>query len=171
MAADPPCNRREIPLHGVESHWLAPDGTAIRRFDWAPAGTPPRGRLLFLPGRGDFYEKYLEAMGHWQARGWAVTALDWRGQALSGRLGHDPLTGHIADFAIWVADLADLDAALRALALELDHGLLNEKPGLESPTLEHICQYFADHLKPRFLGLSRIVVSRPSIGESCALTL
>ena len=71
----------------------------------------------------------------------------------------------------WVADLADLDAALRALALELDHGLLNEKPGLESPTLEHICQYFADHLKPRFLGLSRIVVSRPSIGESCALTL
>ena len=22
---------------------------------------------------------------------------------------------------------------------ELDHGLLNEKPGLESPTLEHLC--------------------------------
>jgi lysophospholipase len=106
MTVDPPCNRREIPLLGVESRWLASDGTAIRRFDWAPAGIPPRGRLLFLPGRGDFYEKYLEAMGHWQAGGWAVTALDWRGQALSGRLGHDPLTGHIADFAIWVADLA-----------------------------------------------------------------
>jgi lysophospholipase len=105
MPADPPCNRREIPPFAAESHWLAADGAAIRRIDCQPAGAP-RGRLLFLPGRGDCYEKYLEAMAHWRAGGWAVTALDWRGQALSGRLGHDPLTGHIADFAVWVADLA-----------------------------------------------------------------
>lgn len=69
----------------------------------------------------------------------------------------------------WVADLADLDAALRAVAGQLDHGLLNEKPGLERPTLEHICVYFAERLKPQFPGLSRIVVSRPTIGESCAM--
>ena len=31
----------------------------------------------------------------------------------------------------WVADLAELDAALAGVAKELDHGLLNEKPGLE----------------------------------------
>ena len=30
----------------------------------------------------------------------------------------------------WVADLADLEADLRAAAGELDHGLLNDKPGL-----------------------------------------
>lgn len=71
----------------------------------------------------------------------------------------------------WVADLAELDKALKAVAAELDHGLLNEKPGLESPTLEHLCLYFADRLKPRFPGLSRIVISRPTIGESCTLTL
>ncbi|HEY9234880.1 MULTISPECIES: 6-carboxytetrahydropterin synthase [Phenylobacterium] len=71
----------------------------------------------------------------------------------------------------WVADLADLDAALKAVAAELDHGLLNEKPGLERPTLEHICLYFAERLQPRFPGLSRIVVSRPTIGESCALAV
>ena len=71
----------------------------------------------------------------------------------------------------WVADLAELDAELRALAGDLDHGLLNEKPGLESPTLEHLCLHFAGKLKPRFPGLSRIVVSRPSVGESCALML
>lgn len=71
----------------------------------------------------------------------------------------------------WVADLAELDAALKAVAAELDHGLLNERPGLESPTLEHICLYFAERLKGRFPGLSRIVISRPTIGESCALTL
>lgn len=71
----------------------------------------------------------------------------------------------------WVADLAQLDAALKAAAGELDHGLLNEKPGLESPTLEHICLWFAERLKTQFPGLSRIVVSRPTIGESCALVV
>ena len=68
----------------------------------------------------------------------------------------------------WVADLGELDAALKAVAAELDHGLLNDKPGLESPTLENICLYFAARLKPRFPGLCRVVVSRPTIGESCA---
>jgi lysophospholipase len=35
-----------------------------------------------------------------------VTASDWRGQAGSGRLGRDAVTGHIADFGIWIDDLA-----------------------------------------------------------------
>jgi len=71
----------------------------------------------------------------------------------------------------WVEDLAELDAALALVARELDHGLLNERPGLESPTLENLCLYFAERLKPRFEGLCRIVVSRPSVGESCALDI
>ncbi len=71
----------------------------------------------------------------------------------------------------WVADLAELDAALKAVAGELDHGLLNEKPGLESPTLEKLCLHFAGRLKDQFPGLSKIVVSRPTVGESCALAL
>jgi 6-pyruvoyltetrahydropterin/6-carboxytetrahydropterin synthase len=71
----------------------------------------------------------------------------------------------------WVADLGSLDKALKALAAELDHGLLNEKPGLASPTLENLCLYFAEHLREDFPGLSRVVVSRPSVGESCSLTL
>ena len=71
----------------------------------------------------------------------------------------------------WVADLGALDGALKALAAELDHGLLNEKPGLASPTLENLCLYFAERLKGEFPGLSRVVVSRPSIGESAALSL
>jgi 6-pyruvoyltetrahydropterin/6-carboxytetrahydropterin synthase len=69
----------------------------------------------------------------------------------------------------WVDDLGALDVALKRLASELDHGLLNDLPGLESPTLEALCVYFADHLKADFPGLTRIVVSRPSIGESCAM--
>ncbi len=69
----------------------------------------------------------------------------------------------------WVADLADLESALKVVAAELDHGLLNEKPGLDRPTLEHLCLYFAERLKPQYPGLSKVVVSRPTIGESCAL--
>ena len=71
-----------------------------------PSSAAPRGSLLFLPGRGDYYEKYLETLAHWVARGWRVTALDWRGQGGSGRLGVDAITGHVEDFALWLADLA-----------------------------------------------------------------
>lgn len=59
-----------------------------------------------MPGRGDCYEKYLETFEHWRQQGWQVTAADWRGQAGSGRLGADPVTGHIDDFADWIDDLA-----------------------------------------------------------------
>lgn len=99
-------DRRAIPSHARESRWVAPDGHPIRRIDWPESAAAPRGSLLFLPGRGDAYEKYLEALEHWHRRGWRVTALDWRGQAGSGRLGADPVTGHVEDFAHWVADLA-----------------------------------------------------------------
>lgn len=98
-------DRRAIPDEAAESHWLAADGWRIRRIDW-PVGPSPRGSILFLPGRGDFYEKYLETLQEWSSAGWAVTASDWRGQAGSGRLGNDPVTGHVADFGTWVDDLA-----------------------------------------------------------------
>ena len=97
--------QRRLPEKAEESRWVARDGWPIRRVDW-PAPAEHRGSLLFVPGRGDFLEKYLESLNHWNKRGWQVTALDWRGQALSGRLGADSVTGHIEDFATWVADLA-----------------------------------------------------------------
>ncbi len=71
----------------------------------------------------------------------------------------------------WVEDLAELDGALKAAAGELDHTLLNDHPGLESPTLEALCLYFAGRLGDRFPGLCRVVVSRPTIGESCSLSV
>ena len=71
----------------------------------------------------------------------------------------------------WVSDLGSLEEALGAAANELDHGYLNEMPGLESPTLEHLCLHFAGRLKPQFPGLVRVTVSRPTVGESCVLEL
>jgi lysophospholipase len=105
--------RRALPVGAKETRWTAADGHAIRRIDWAGAA-PFRGSLLFLPGRGDAYEKYLETLDHWARKGWCVTASDWRGQAGSGRLGRDAVTGHIDDFAVWVDDLATLWAIWRA---------------------------------------------------------
>lgn len=99
-------DRRAIPQGASESRWHARDGHAIRRIDWTAPDGDARGSLLFMPGRGDAYEKYLETLSHWHARGWRVTAADWRGQAGSGRLGTDAVTGHVDDFAIWIQDLA-----------------------------------------------------------------
>ncbi len=76
-----------------------------------------------------------------------------------------PMSGPVG----WVADLGALDEALGALAKELDHGMLNERPGLESPTLERLCLHFAERLRGDFPGLCRVVVSRPTVGERCAL--
>ena len=98
-------DRRAIPAVARESVWHLPDGQALRRIDW-PAPEGARGAILFMCGRGDHYEKYLEALDHWHRLGWAVTAADWRGQAGSGRLGADELTGHIDSFDVWIADLS-----------------------------------------------------------------
>ena len=96
--------RRAIPNDAMISHWQAPDGWALRRFDWRGDGR--RGAILFQGGRGDVFEKYLESFGHWHDAGWSVTSLDWRGQGGSGRLSPDARVGHAADFAPFIADLA-----------------------------------------------------------------
>ncbi len=98
-------NRRAIPPEARESRWQTADGWSIRRIDWPVPGEGAKGSILFLPGRGDFYEKYLETLAHWHRLGWHVTASDWRGQGDSGRLGTDAVTGHIDDFSTWCEDL------------------------------------------------------------------
>jgi len=100
-----PIDRRAIPPAASESVWKAADGHALRRIDWPGCQTEPRGSILFFPGRGDNYEKYFETLEEWHRAGWRVTAFDWRGQAGSGRLGNDKITGHVEDFAHWIADL------------------------------------------------------------------
>jgi len=103
-----PVSRRAIPLEARESTWVAADGHRVRRIDWPAPAAGARGSILFFGGRGDFYEKYLETLAHWHGKGWRVTAADWRGQAGSGRLGSDAVTGHIGDYSQWVDDLAAL---------------------------------------------------------------
>lgn len=118
--------RRAIPAAARITQWTAPDGWPLRRFDW-PADATPRGSILFEGGRGDCFEKYLELFAHWHGQGWAVTWFDWRGQAGSGRLTPDPATGHIDDFADYVADLrafyADWAAAAAGPRVVMGHSM------------------------------------------------
>lgn len=97
--------RRSYPHDAAIGHWTAPDGWLLRRFDWRNPASK-RGSLLFVTGRGDMFEKYLESFAHFQGAGWNVTSLDWRGQGGSGRLAPDPNCGHVDDFAVWISDIA-----------------------------------------------------------------
>lgn len=98
-------DRRARPPGARFFPWEAPDGARLRRMDWpAPEGSG-RGSLLFVSGRGDFMEKYLEAFGHWHDRGWHVASFDWRGQGLSDRSDRE---GRDFSFDPMVADLGAL---------------------------------------------------------------
>ncbi len=107
MLKTKPFDRRAIPVDAREGMWQAADGHQIRHIEWPapPTDAPMRGSMLFMAGRGDAYEKYLESFEHWRVQGWQVGAADWRGQGGSGRLGNDNTTGHIDDFDLWIADL------------------------------------------------------------------
>lgn len=111
--ADAP-QRRAYPADATIDGWLAPDHWPLRHFRWpAPAGAM-RGSLLFVGGRGDIFEKYLESFAHWHGQGWRIDSFDWRGQGGSGRLTADPHVGHIGDYALWIADLEAFVAQWRA---------------------------------------------------------
>lgn len=71
----------------------------------------------------------------------------------------------------WVEDFSHLTDTLAATAAKLDHRLLNDIEGLEVPTLERICLWAAADLKASLPGLTRITLSRPSLNESCTLTV
>jgi lysophospholipase len=100
-----PLDRRRIPAGMTFDLWPAEDGWPLRRFTW-PQPSGAKGSILFLTGRGDFVEKYLEALGHWHQQGWTITGFDWRGQGGSGRMLADPLICHLPDFEPLVRDLA-----------------------------------------------------------------
>lgn len=94
-----------MPTGATIGTWpAAEDSWPLRTFEWASPSA--RGAILFLGGRGDIFEKYYEAFGHWHDAGWSIASFDWRGQGGSGRLGADPTCGHAASFAPWIDDLA-----------------------------------------------------------------
>jgi 6-pyruvoyltetrahydropterin/6-carboxytetrahydropterin synthase len=63
----------------------------------------------------------------------------------------DPQTG-------WVADFADVESAWKPIHGALDHRTLNDVPGLENPTSEHLAQWCWRTLAPALPLLARIEV-------------
>lgn len=70
----------------------------------------------------------------------------------------------------FIVDFAQLEAAGESVRERLDHRFLNEIVGLENPSLEHIARFIWQELRPRFGGLSRVVVRRDSHRHGCVYT-
>lgn len=58
----------------------------------------------------------------------------------------------------WVQDFADIQRAWQPIHAALDHRCLNDIPGLDNPTSEHLAMWIWDRLKPGLPGLAKIVV-------------
>lgn len=82
--------------------------------------------------------------------------------ALEGKT--DPETG-------WVANFDALEEDLKGVQGLLDHRLLNEIPGLEQPSLEHLARWISRQLILRYPGLVSVTVSRPSCQEQAIFHL
>src|ERR1700730_11344394 len=96
-----------IPDHFVTGALKTPDGVSLRFARWLPpAGR--RGTVCIFQGRSEWIEKYFETVRDLRARGFAVAALDWRGQGLSDRALTDHRKGYVRDFAEYDTDLETL---------------------------------------------------------------
>jgi len=77
----------------------------------------------------------------------------------------DPATGMVLDLGL-------LRRRLEVVREQLDHHMLDDVPGLGTPTLENLCVFIAQalpaDLQPR---VSRVRVWRDALGDSCALDL
>lgn len=76
----------------------------------------------------------------------------------------DPRSGMLIDLGFLRAELA----RVRDL---LDHRLLDEVPDLPSGTLEHLCTFVADALRPALPSLSKVTIARRASGDRCTLYL
>lgn len=72
----------------------------------------------------------------------------------------DPTSG-----MVW--DLGQVRLEVNALRERLDHRFLDEVAGIGIPTLENLCSYIWNELKPRLPGLVAVVVQRHGIGDKC----
>ena len=91
------------PPGAIEEYISAADGVRLRTARWTPSSAT--GTVIILGGRGEFIEKYFEVVGELLTRGFAVAAMDWRGQGGSGRALRNFRKGHVDDFSQFESDL------------------------------------------------------------------
>jgi len=95
---------------GGSAYWLdTEDGKRIRLGVW-PKGD--RGTVLIFPGRTEHIEKYGRVAAEFSKRGFAVAAVDWRGQGLADRATPNRHVGHVDQFTDFQLDVAAVRKAL-----------------------------------------------------------
>ncbi|WP_121062140.1 alpha/beta hydrolase [Chachezhania antarctica] len=97
---------------GGAAYWLtASDDVRIRFGVWRTEADA-KATLLIFPGRTEHVEKYGIVAKEYVARGYAVVAVDWRGQGLADRFQSNRLIGDVGRFPDYQKDVAAvLDAA------------------------------------------------------------
>jgi lysophospholipase len=99
------------PPGAIEAEIRTSDGVRLRAARWNP-GTPPRGTVAILGGRGEFIEKYFEVTADLLGRGFTVATMDWRGQGGSDRPLRNERKGHVDDFSHYERDLSAFVASV-----------------------------------------------------------
>ncbi len=94
-----------VPEGAVTGEVLTSDGVRLRWARWA-ATAPTRGTVCLFTGRAEFIEKYFETITELRERGFAVAALDWRGQGGSQHMLRHSRKGHVDTFEDYDRDLA-----------------------------------------------------------------
>jgi len=79
--------------------------------------------------------------------------------------GHpDPKTGMVVDLAL-------LRAHIQAVRELLDHQFLDKVEGLGPPTLENLCTFILEKLRPEVSSLAAVSVWRRATGDRCTVSV
>ena len=108
--------------------WMrADDGVRLRLTIWREACA--RRTVFLFPGRTEYIEKYGRLARDLTAEGFAVIAIDWRGQGFSDRLAGDRSLGHVGAFGDYQRDVEVLVHAAREARLPEPFTLLAHSMG------------------------------------------
>jgi len=101
--------RRDVPPDGIFDYFRSNDGEQIR-FARFPASKvlDIKGTVIFLPGRTEFIEKFIEDIRIFNSIGFACAAMDLRGQGMSYRPHPDRDKHYVRSFEPHIEDVKAL---------------------------------------------------------------
>lgn len=97
-------NFPDLDHNGQIKYLTTNDGTRLRTASW-PSSNDSRGIVILVNGHREFMEKYNEFFSDILGRGFALYALDNRGQGLSDRFLNNRMKSHAENFDIFPSDL------------------------------------------------------------------
>jgi len=101
--------RRDPPEDAIFDYFNSSDGESIR-FARFPASkvVEVKGTIIFLPGRTEFIEKFIEDIHIWNGIGFACAAMDLRGQGMSARIHPNRDKHYVRSFDPHIEDVHQL---------------------------------------------------------------